>query len=200
MALPMGRGKAELQRLYGQTKRFGNFNLHHTTPSTRKGETNEFNLYPYRIKSHRAYHALFLNMTIWEVWVALEKIYEEIFCSDKERINRQWLHVCPPEQEGLERQIRKLYSVEFLQEKWISAFGGHDIRQAQRLLEFMFLFIIFGSHMADTDYLFDNGNLTEFFEEYPANKDRLKAFNICFGESADWQRIKAKTSKILTRF
>lgn len=136
-------------------------------------------------------------MTIWEVWEALEKIYEEIFYTDKERINRYWLRVCPVKQEGLGSQIHRVYGVEFLQEKWILAFGGEDIKQAQRLLEFMMLFIIFGSHMADTDYLFDNGNLTEFFEEYPANKDRLKAFNICFGESADWQRIKAKTSKIL---
>lgn len=139
-------------------------------------------------------------MTIWEVWEALGEIYEEIFNTDEEKINRQWLSICPAKQEGLESQIRRIYGVEFLQEKWITAFGGEDIKQAQRLLEFMMLFMIFGSHMADTDYLFDNGNLTEFFEEYPANADRLKAFNICFGEYADLQRIKAKVSKILTRF
>ena len=136
-------------------------------------------------------------MTIWEVWEALDKIYEEIFNADKERINRRWLSVCPPKQEGLETQIRKVYGVEYLQEKWISAFGGEDLRQAQRLLGYMMFFIIFGSHMADTDYIFDNGNLTEFFEEYPANEGRLKAFNICFGEFADRQRIKARMSKIL---
>lgn len=136
-------------------------------------------------------------MTIWEVYVALEEIYEEIFNTDEERINRQWLRVCPAKQEGLEVQIKRVYGVEFLQEKWIAAFGGEDIKQARRLLEFMMLFIIFGSHMADTDYLFNNGNLTEFFEEYPATKDRFRAFNVCFGEFADWQRIKAKMSKIL---
>ena len=171
--------------------------MHHLVPSTRNGETNEFNLFPYRIKSHRAYHALFLNMTIWEVWESLEEIYEEIFNTAEERINRQWLRVCPIKQEGLEVQTRRVYRVEFLQEKWIAAFGGEDIKQAQRFLGFMMLFIIFGSHMANTDYLFNNGNLTEFFEEYPASEDRLKAFNICFGEFADWQRIKAKVSKIL---
>ncbi len=198
MALPKGRGKAELHGLYGKTKRFGNFNLHHLTPSSRGGETNEFNLFPYRIKSHRAYHALFLNMTIWEVWEALEGIHEEIFHTDKERINRYWLSVCRLKKDrGLDIQIDRVYGVGFLQEKWFIAFGGDDIKQAQKLLEHMMLFIIFGSHMADTDYLFDNGNLTEFFEEYPASKDRLKAFNICFGEFADWQRIKAKVSKIL---
>lgn len=199
MALPKGRSKTELQRLYGQTKWFGNFNMHHLVPSTRQGGTNEFNLYPYRIKSHRAYHTLFLNMTIWEVWEALENIYEEIFNTDEERINRFWLRVCPAKQDGLEIQISRVFGIEYLQEKWISAFGGEDIKQAQRLLEYMMLFIIFGSHVVDTNYLFDNGNLTKFFEEYPANEDRLKAFNLCFGETAGLQRIKAKMSKILNR-
>ena len=198
MALPRGRGKAELHRLYGKTKRFGNFNLHHLIPSSRGGETNEFNLFPYKIKSHRAYHALFLNMTFWEVLEALDRIYEEIFHTDKEGINRNWLSVCLLKKDrGLDVQIDNVYGVEYLQEKWIIAFGGQDVKQAQRLLEHMTLFIIFGSHMADMDYLFDNGNLTEFFEEYPANEDRLKAFNVCFGEFADWQRIKTKMSKIL---
>ncbi len=197
MALPRGRGKAELHRLYGD--KFRNSNLHHTKPRSRGGETSEFNLFPYLLKSHRAYHILFLNMTIWEVWEALYEIYEAIFNTDQERINRHWLRVCPANQEGIEIQLRKAYGVEYLQEKWIVAFGGEDIKQAQKLLKLMMLFIIFGSYMADTDYLFDNGNLMEFFEEYPAdaNKDRLKAFNICFGETADWHGIKAKISKIL---
>lgn len=173
--------------------------MHHMVPRTRKGETSEFNLFPYRIKSHRAYHALFLNMIIWEVWEKLEEIYGQIFNSDKEKINRPWLSVCPIRQEGLEIQIRRVYGIEFLQEKWISAFGGEDINQAHRFLEYMMLFIIFGSKMADTNDLFDNGNLTEFFEKYPATADegRLEAFNICFGESANWHRIKAKVSKML---
>lgn len=197
MALPRGRGKTELHGLYGRTQRFGNFNMHHLVPSTRSGETNEFNLFPYRIKSHRAYHALFLNMTIWEAWEALEEIYEKIFNTDKERVNRQWLSVCPVKQEGIEIQIKRVYDVEFLQEKWIIAFGGRDLKQARKFLKDMMLFIVFGSRMADIGYLFNNGNLTDFFEEYPANEDRLRAFNICFGESADWQGIKAKMSKIL---
>ena len=107
--------------------------MHHLVPSTREGETSEFNLFPYRIKSHRAYHALFLNMTIWEVWEAFEEIYNEIFNTDEERINRHWLDVCPPNQEGLLVQINRVYGVEFLQEKWITAFGGEDIKQAQKL-------------------------------------------------------------------
>ena len=195
MALPRGRGKAELHRLYSDQLR--NFNLHHLIPSSRGGETNEFNLFPYKLKSHRAYHALFLNMTIWEVWERVEEIYEEIFNTNEEKISRQWINVCRLKKDtGLDVQINRIFGVEYLQEKWIIAFGGQDIRQAQRLLKYMMLFIIFGSHMADTNYLFDNGHLAEFFEKSPADENRLRAFNICFGESADWQRIKAKISKI----
>ncbi len=196
MALPRGRSKAELQKLYGN--QFRNCNLHHLIPSSRGGETSEFNLFPWKKRCHKAWHDIFLNMTIWEVHEALEEIYKKIFYTDEEKVNRHWLSVCQlKKDQELEVQVERIYGVEYLQEKWIAAFGGQDIKQAQKLLKLMMLFIVFGSHMADTDYLFDNGNLIEFFEEYPANEDRLKAFSICFGESADWQRIKAKMSKIL---
>ena len=201
LALPRGLGKAKLQKLYGNQFRgnlWPNCNLHHLTPSSRDGETNEFNLFPWKKRCHNAWHDIFLNMTIWEVREALEDIYEEIFHTDKERVNRHWLSVCRLKKEmELKAQVERVYGIEYLQEKWITAFGGDDIKQAEKLLEYMMLFIIFGSHMEDTDYLFNNGNLTEFFEKYPANEDRLKAFNVCFGEFADWQRIKAKLSKIL---
>jgi len=196
LVLPRGRSKAGLQKLYGN--QFRNCNLHHLVPSSRGGETNEFNLFPWKKRCHNAWHHLFLNMTIWEVYETFDGIYEEIFFSDKERIYRHWLGTCQLKKEReLEAQIERIYGVEYLQEKWIAAFGGNDLKQAEQLLKFMMLFMIFGSHMADADYLFDNGNLTEFFEEYQANEDRLRAFNICFGESAGPQKIKAKISKIL---
>ena len=103
-------------------------------------------------------------MTIWEVWERVEEIYEEIFNTNEEKISRQWINVCRLKKDtGLDVQINRIFGVEYLQEKWIIAFGGQDIRQAQRLLKYMMLFIIFGSHMADTNYLFDNGHLAEFF-------------------------------------
>jgi len=198
LALPRGLGKAQLQKLYGKKLKLKNFNLHHLVPSSCGGETNEFNLFPYRVKSHNAYNCIFLNMAIWQVWEVLEEIHEAIFYSDKERINRHWLAVCklktPRE---LEVQVEKVYKIEYLQEKWITAFDGDSLKQARMVLKYMMLFIIFGSHMANPESLFDNGNLTEFFEKYPANEDRLRASNICFGEFADWQTIKAKMSKIL---
>ena len=198
MTLPRGRSKAELQRIYGKSRGFGNFNLHHLVPSTRDGETNEFNLFPYKVRCHSAYHDIFLNMTIWEVWEVLDEVYQEIFCTTKERTNRYWLSVCRLKKEKqLKVQMERVYGIEYLQEKWIVAFGGEDIKQARKFLKFMMLFIVFGSRVVDTDNLFDNGNLIEFFEDYPADEDRLRAFNICFGESADWHTLKARMSKIL---
>lgn len=171
--------------------------MHHLVPSTRDGETNEFNLFPYRIKSHRAYHEIFLNMTIWEVWNALESIYKQIFSIDQETIKRHWLFVCRLDKSHeLQVQIEKVYQTEYLQEKWILAFGGSDLNRAKNFLVYMMLFMVFGSCMADTEELFENGNLIDFLEQYPQTPDRLKAFDICFGEFASNHAIKAKMSKI----
>ena len=198
MALPRGLDKTQLQKLYGKKLKLRNFNLHHLTPVSCGGETNEFNLFPYRVKSHNAYNCIFLNMAIWQVWEALEEIHRAIFYTRKEEINRYWLAVCKLNTDKeLKVQVEKVYQVKYLQDKWTIAFGGHDLKQAERILKYMMLFIIFGSHVADADYLFNNGNLMEFFEKYSADENRLKAFNVCFGESADWQRIKARVSKIL---
>lgn len=137
-------------------------------------------------------------MTIWEVWETLSYIHRCLFQGDTEKINRDWLRVCRLEtKEHKEVHVNRQFGIEILQDKWIIAFGSDDLKHAEEYMKYMMLFIIFGSHMADTDYLFDNGNLTEFFEKYPANEDRLRAFNVCFGRSADWQRIKARVSKIL---
>ena len=166
-------------------------------PRTCDGETNEFNLFPYRVKSHNSYNVLFLNMTIWQVWEILPYVHRCLFEDNKERINRDWLRVCKISKSQLEVEIHKNFSVEYLQDRWIKAFGKDSLEGARKTLKYMMLFMVFGCYVAEADYLFDNGNLREFFEEYPTNEDRLKAFNICFGESADWQTIKAKMSKIL---
>jgi len=196
LTLPKGRSKSELQKVYG--KKFRQFNLHHMIPSSCGGLTNEFNLFPYKTKSHSAYNYLFLNMSIWQVWERTQEIHRAIFDSGDEFINRHWLEVCCIRCENEKRrQIEKRMSVIELQEQWRKAFGGESLQQARKILKFMMLFMVFGSRMANTDHLFNNGNLIEFFEKYPANEDRLRAFNICFGESVDCSRIKTKMSKIL---
>lgn len=197
MALPRSLGKSKLQALYGKTG-LNKFNLHHMIPRTRGGDTSEFNLYPYRIKSHNAYHGIFLNMTIWEVWDVLDEAYEVIFNTEDERVNRYWLHVCRLGDSDEKRShIERDMNVRDLQEKWEKAFGGRSLQRAKKTLKHMMLFIIFGSKMSKPERLFDNGNLEDFLQRYPADDDRLRAFTICFGQYADYQKIKARMSKII---
>jgi hypothetical protein len=172
--------------------------MHHMNPSSRGGETNEFNLYPYRVKRHRYWHDLFLNMTIWEVWNHIEEIHDAIFLADDEVITRHWLFVCElPSPKDLRQAMDKEYNVVRLQEAWVVAFGGWELPGARRFLKRMMLFMIFGSDMASTNRIFDNGNLDAFFERYPVENERAWAFRICFGQNAGWQALKSKMSKIL---
>ena len=169
-------------------------------PSSRGGQTNEFNLFPYRAKSHNRWHELFLNMTIWEVWDQLEEIHCAIFLTDDETITRPWLSVCKlPSKADLRNHLGREYCVEDLQDAWETAFGGWELIRARIHMKHMMLFMVFGSDAADHNRIFNNGNLTEFFEQYPlkAEGQRKWAFQICFGADAGLHQIKSKTSKIL---
>lgn len=137
-------------------------------------------------------------MTIWEVWAVLEEAYVAIFNTDEEAISRPWLKACSLKDPSEKRNhIEKELRVIDLQEAWIKAFGGDSIQRARKTMKHMMLFIVFGSHMAYPENLFDNGDLEEFFEKHPVTRDRLNAFVVCFGETADWQKIKSRMSKIL---
>ncbi len=194
MPLPRGRSKDSLHKLYGDQK---NSDLHHLIPGSRAGETNEFNLFPFNIKSHRAYHILFLNMTIWEIWEVLDGVHEEIFNNEEERVSRPWLHVCHFSKERLDTEVDRFFPIEFLQQKWITTFGRKKLNRARKLLKRMMLFMVFGSEMADPEQLFDDGHLMQFFQKYPVHQDRLRAFNICFGKLASLDTIKYQIFTIL---
>lgn len=208
MPLPQGLSKTELQRPRGKDQlrkhykqhtkglRKTKFNLHHTNPSSRGGETNEFNLFPYKIIRHNSWHTLFLNMTIWEVWEALDDIYEAIFNSDEQYINRHWLSVCKlPSENDLKNQIEKEYLVEYLKDRWGCAFGGRKLAKARKFLRYMMLFVIFGSDMACPKKIFRNEKVVEFFDKFPITNERQWAFEVCFGTdtaNTDWNVIRPK--------
>lgn len=171
-------------------------------PGSRGGPTDEFNLFPYKAQRHQCWHDLFLNMTIWEVWDQIEEIHGAIFSTDDDVITRHWLSVCKlPSKRDLENQLNREYRVADLQEAWDTAFGGWELVRARIHMKHMMLFMVFGSDIANPDLIFDNGNLTEFFEKYPleAEGQRKWAFQICFGEDASWRAVKAKISKILRK-
>ena len=169
-------------------------------PGSRKGPTNEFNLFPYRTDRHQRWHDIFLNMTIWEVWDQLEEIHSAIFLSDDDTITRHWLSVCElPSKRDMDNQLNRECRVTDLQEAWDTAFGGWELVGARIHMKHMMLFMVFGSDMAEHGRLFNNGNLTEFFEKYPFDEagQRKWAFQVCFGANAGLHQIKSKTSKIL---
>ncbi len=169
-------------------------------PSSRKGETVEFNLFPYKVKCHESWHQLFLNMRTREVWERLDDIHGQIFDSDNNFMTRSWLSVCElPSKTDLENQLAKAYRVENLQDCWIRAFGGWEVVRARMFMKYMMLFMIFGVDMADLNKLLDNGHLSGFFDKFPVENERKWAFEICFGKNADWQTIKAKIAKITRR-
>lgn len=167
-------------------------------PRSRGGKTDEFNLFPFKIKRHQNWNEIVLNMTLQEVWNSIEEIHGSIWLNDEDVVTRRWLSVCKlRSKDELKHALNKEYAVFFLQEAWISAFGGWELPGARTFLKYMMLFMIFGSDVACADSIFDNGNLAAFFEKYPVKDERQWAFQICFGENAGWQAIKSKTSKII---
>lgn len=134
----------------------------------------------------------------------MNEIYRLIFGTGDEFITRSWLSVCElSSKTDLQNQIAKEYKTGDLQKHWVCAFGGQELTQARMLLKYMMLFMIFGSDMADSKQLLNNGYLSGFFEKFPVEdvveNEREWAFVNCFGVNADWQTIKSKTSKIIRR-
>ena len=181
------------------------FNLHHIYPTSRKGQTDEFNLFPFKVIRHNCWHKLFLNMTIREIWERLDDIYKTIFNDEQELINRHWLSVCElSSMNDLNRQVEKMYNAENLADAWTCAFETKDLPAAKLFVKYMALFLIFGSDMMCPKKLFDNDYLTAFFAEFPLENERKWAFQICFGaddaDGADLDGIKLKIQEILSQF
>ncbi len=197
-----------LKKIYAS--KFPSRNLHHIIPRSREGLSTQFNLYPYDKRAHSAYHDIFLNMRIDEVWEALPLIHQLVFESSVDHIYTPWLMACALEvgpdierkrfeQKKLGR-LGKTYPVELLQTNWELAFGSDSLDTARRKMKEMMLYMIFGVNMINNDILFDNGNLADFIELSPCDGDRLWAFQTCFGKNGgSIQSIKSKIVWILNK-
>lgn len=173
-------------------------------PRSRGGETNEFNLFPFKIVRHNSWHKIFLNMTMWEVWEQLDCIYEAIFNSDSGLINRNWLSVCKLSNENdLKMQMERTYVTRDIRSVWVQTFRSRELSKTRKFLRYMMLFIIFGSDMAYPKKLFNDDSLRAFFREFPLEGERKRAFKRCFGGDIDLSdnvglnNIKLKISEIL---
>ena len=166
-------------------------------------------VFPYLKKNHRAYHALFWNLRIDQIWNNLEDIHRSIFNTDKEEICEWWKKDCDLElgnfferarfnrerQNHLARPVKIIH----LRDLWFRTFGGEDLATAENLLKIMMLFMVFGPMMLDQDGLFDNGNLSDFFENTKPTEYRFWASQTLFGEGGSVQGIKSKIAGILNK-
>ena len=185
---------------------FQNLQLHHPVPKSRMGGSNEFCLFPYNGIAHDAYHIIFLNLKIDEIWFMLDLIYRDIFESDRKRINQWWLGFCWMEigteqkrkrfEQGRINRIAKSIRVNYLRKRWKIAFGDHDLNTARNFLKLMMLFMIFGTQMLNNSFVSDDEKITQFLTANPCEDYRLWAFESCFGQSNNPEI--AKSEIILT--
>lgn len=191
----------ELKKKY--KKKFGkNINPHHMVPSSRGGAGDQFNLFPWDRKCHSAWHEIFVNMTIFEVWERLEGIYNSIFNSNSENITRWWLDVCEiSDGDEKARMLDKEVSVEKFQDIWVECFGGEDLAIAINWIKYMLLFMIIGGEkMMNLKRFLEYNDLDIYLNKKPLNKYRTQAFVICFGEDEnDSLKMDFKIRKIIKK-
>lgn len=199
------------------SKVFPGTNRHHPIPVSRipcsvgrrEARENDLIVFPYLTKAHRAYHALFWNLRIDQVWSDLSKIHFSIFCTGEE-IYEWWLEGCDLESadsifdqmmfaRDKQNRLSRKVGAAHLRNLWFRAFGGEDLATAENFLKLMMLFMVFGSKMLDQDKLFDNGNLSHFFENTRPSGSRLWAFKNLFGDGGSVQGIKSKMSRVLNK-
>lgn len=195
-----------LRKTYAQ--KFSDRNLHHLIPRSRGGDSTQFNLYPYNKSAHSAYHDIFSNMRIDEIWDGLSDTHHTVFESGCEYIRTPWLKVCLIEvgtekekkrfEERRIERLQKVVSAELIQERWLRAFGSDSINTARKKLKEMMLYMVFGMNVLKTDILYNSDNLQKFLERSPCDAERCWAFRVCFGSrGCSVQAMKSKIAKIL---
>jgi len=121
-----------------------------------------------------------------------------IFCNRNKTMNREWLVLADlPSQTDLRCEISKTYETKYLKKMWSTAFRGRKLSKAKAFLQLKMLFMVFGSDAVLTEKLYDNGNLSDFFKEFPVTNERRWAFTTCFGTNYNLQSMKEKIRKIL---
>ncbi len=194
--------KDELVKLYGHA--FGRYTRHHLIPTTRGGEFNQFNIYPMSRRQHTAWHMLFDNLTIREIWEEIDVAHNIIFGADRHEsmIEKVWI-----------QSLGKLYAKGNgpamraprikLTARWMECFGNDDLVYAKGKIQYMMLYMIFGgANIVNSDYIFENGAIGVFIKNFPEgfNEQGAWAFNTCFGVDATIAHIKAVTNRLIKQY
>jgi hypothetical protein len=204
------------------SKRYPSTNLHHPVPKSRipRGSceierialrrANAWIVFPYAKKAHGAYHSLFWNLRIDQVWNNLAKIHRSIFESEEEFIRPWWIEDCDLES-AMERKrhdfnqkkmlyVAKEVRVVALKSAWLRSFGGYDLITAENFLYLNMLFMIFGTELINWKKLLDNDHLIEFLENDKLDGSRLWASETLFGDGGSVRSIKSRIARILNKY
>lgn len=204
-----------IRKKYGKV--FPGTSLHHPIPTSRIPKTwpkeekavIELMTFPYDRKAHGAYHPLLWNLRIDQVWNLRLQIHFSIFEIDADYTKEWWKEYCELES-GIEKQRRafekekrerlaKSIETKQLRSLWKRTFGGEDLATAENLLEIMMLFMVFGTEILNKDTLFNNGNLSNFFEKNQAKGYKFWASQVLFGEGGSDQGKRSKIVSILNK-
>ena len=194
-----GKSLKRLRRLYRSS--FGDkITLDHLIPKSRipksqkSFKNDEFNIFPFEQNRHEAWHSLFWNMTIFEIWESLNQIHNLIFRFRQEKICPVWLNVCRVENETVQnivifeekktRLLTELFQTNYLQKKWLHCFKGKDIKAARNFLKYKMFFMIFGRKMADRKYLLSDDNFQKMILQAASRPIRKRTILYCFGSEA----------------
>ena len=173
---------------------FPGLRTHHLIPRSRGGPTSYFVLFPWNEKSHNAWHQLFFNMTVQEVWERLDEIYAAIY-SDAEKVIPFWIESCtllkasPKKMAVFEDQKRNKLSWPIsnvkLQELWSKCFKSEKLSDAKTLMLYMVMFLVFGSKMADPDSI-NQDDVELLLSTMPETKEyRRWAVGVCLNQGVN---------------
>lgn len=171
-------------------------------PSSRDGSSDEFNLFPWDKKCHSAWHEIFINMTILEVWDRLDEIHDSIFSpKETEKIRRRWLDVCDIPNSGEKKHVlEKEVSIQKLQCLWFQCFKTEDFNKSLMFIKYQMLFMVFGGIiMMNLDIIFQNSNLKKFLNKELCSENRKRAFEICFGQNPSVPKVRSIINRIIKK-
>ncbi len=146
--------------------------FHHIRPKSRYGSDEDWNLFPWFIGPHSAFHDLFNDSILREIWnEKLPNIYNEVFVISKYASGKN---------KDLETRFSEVSKrrIRF----WQSAFGDLTLEAAQKMLKKMMWWNVF----IDIDVkALNTSDFTEILESIKKDSDRLWSFHILFGNVDD---------------
>lgn len=178
----MKRNKSEYAIARGPYKEmFPNARMHHMVPTSRHGADSEFNLFPWNEAAHSAWHRLFCIMTVREVWPLLADVHLQLFENSSHHIVRDWcIHPLAHCKASEHIDVHTPQDIEILRACWVTCFGDTSLKNAQRLVRYMMLFMVFGRHADSSAHVYQAVFLVKISHEVDHDAERAWAFRQLF--------------------